>query len=239
MSDNGISVFAVSTYNTDYVLVKKEKYEKAGVNMVEIHEIRRRDYKKARQFAIQGMHLDWYMDSKVVLNLYARYFWDMELNRATNVYGAYVNDEFVGVLLADMKGGTKKHYSGWRAAYVRFFDWLQNLVAGEGVGTYDEANREMYRSFCDKNTPDGEIIFLAADPDSKVKGIGTALLSALEADEPGQLIYLYTDNACTYQFYEHRGFTRSAERQVVLHLEKKEVPLTCLFYTKKIGNGER
>lgn len=29
LADNGISVFAVSTYNTDYVLVKKEKYEKA------------------------------------------------------------------------------------------------------------------------------------------------------------------------------------------------------------------
>jgi len=46
--------------------------------------------------------------------------------------------------------------------------------------------------------------------------------------------YLYTDNACTYQFYEHRGFERSEERQVVLDLDKRQVPLTCLFYTKKI-----
>ena len=28
MADNGISIFAVSTYNTDYVLVKKEHYQK-------------------------------------------------------------------------------------------------------------------------------------------------------------------------------------------------------------------
>lgn len=27
--DNGISIFAVSTYNTDYVLMKKENYQKA------------------------------------------------------------------------------------------------------------------------------------------------------------------------------------------------------------------
>ena len=27
--DNGISIFAVSTYNTDYVLIKKENYQKA------------------------------------------------------------------------------------------------------------------------------------------------------------------------------------------------------------------
>ena len=66
------------------------------------------------------------------------------------------------------------------------------------------------------------------------KGVGTALLSAFEKDESGKLIYLYTDNACTYQFYEHRGFERSEERQVVLDLDKRQVPLTCLFYTKKI-----
>ena len=58
--------------------------------------------KKRKKFAIQGMHLDWYMDSKVVLTLYAKYFWYMELNRATKVYGAYVDDTFVGVLTRDL-----------------------------------------------------------------------------------------------------------------------------------------
>lgn len=202
--------------------------------MIEIREIRKQDYKKAQQFAIRGMHLDWYMSSKVVLNLYAKYFWDMELNRATKAYGAYVNDEFVGVLLADMNGETKKYYNVWRAVYVRFFDWLQKIVAGKGVGVYDKANWEMYRAFCENHTPNGEIIFLAANPNSKVKGVGTALLSAFEAEENGKLVYLYTDNACTYQFYEHRGFTRSEERQTILDLGKKQVPLTCLFYSKRI-----
>ena len=29
LADSGISIFAVSTYNTDYVLIKKENYQKA------------------------------------------------------------------------------------------------------------------------------------------------------------------------------------------------------------------
>ena len=202
--------------------------------MIEIKEIRRNDYKKAQKFAIRGMHLDWYMDSKLVLTLYAKYFWYMELNRATKVYGAYVNDTFVGVLLAEMKNEPKCYHSLSKEIYVKIFDWLQHLVAGKGVGEYDEANRDMHNSFCQKENPDGEIIFLAADPDCKIKGIGTALLSAFEEDEKGKLVYLYTDNACTYQFYEHRGFERSEERQVVIDLDKKKIPLTCLFYTKKI-----
>ena len=204
--------------------------------MIKIQEIRKQDYKKARQFAIQGMHLDWYVNDKISLNLYARYFLNLELNRATKAYGAYVDGRFAGVLLADMQDEPKKYYSRWRAVYIRFFDWLQHLVAGDGVETYDRANQEMYAAFCKKHIPDGEIIFLAADPNSKTKGIGTALLSAFEADEQGKLVYLYTDNACTYQFYEHRGFVREAEQQVMLNLEKKKVPLTCLFYTKKLEN---
>lgn len=29
LAENGISIFAVSTYNTDYILLKEEKYQKA------------------------------------------------------------------------------------------------------------------------------------------------------------------------------------------------------------------
>lgn len=29
LAENGISIFAISTYNTDYILIKQEKYEQA------------------------------------------------------------------------------------------------------------------------------------------------------------------------------------------------------------------
>ena len=51
--------------------------------------------------------------------------------------------------------------------------------------------------------------------------------------EKGKLIYLYTDNACTYQFYEHRGFKRSEEQDIVIELNNKKVPLKCMLYSKK------
>lgn len=202
--------------------------------MIEIREIQKQDYKRAQKFAIQGMHLNWYMDSNMILSLYSKYFWHMELNRATKVYGAYVNGYFVGALLADMKGEKKRYHSFWRSIFVEVFDILQNLAAGKGVGAYDTANKEMFASFCQKQEPDGEIIFLAADPECKVKGIGTALLSAFEAEEAGKLIYLYTDNACTYQFYEHRGFTKSETKNIIIEWNGKKVPLQCLLYSKTV-----
>lgn len=58
---------------------------------IEIADIRKKDYKKAIQFAIKGMHFEWYLDNKFLLNAYGRYFWYLEINRATQIFAAYVD----------------------------------------------------------------------------------------------------------------------------------------------------
>ena len=90
----------------------------------------------------------------------------------------------------------------------------------------------MFAKYRENNSPDGEIIFLAANPNVKVKGIGTMLLNELATREKGKQIYLYTDNACTYQFYEHRGFDRVGEKDIELDFGNNKVPMTCLLYSK-------
>ena len=202
-----------------------------------ISELRKKDYKQAIQFAIRGMHLNWYMDNTFILNLYGRYFWYLEMERATQVLAVYAGEVFAGVLLAEIKGECKKFHSGWRNLYVKFFDTIQHLVAGKSVDSYDNANEAMFKKYCESNKPDGEIKFLAANPDVKIRGIGTLLLDELEKREKGKKLYLYTDNACTYQFYEHRGFERVGEKDVVLKLGKKNVELTCLLYSKTIDRS--
>ena len=114
-------------------------------------------------------------------------------------------------------------------------DFLQNTFAKDGAGAYDEANREMFKAYCRNNSPDGEIIFLAANPDVNVKGIGSLLLRELEKREKGKKVYLYTDNACTYQFYEYRGFTRAEQKNIVLTIGRKKVKLQCFLYSKELG----
>ena len=94
----------------------------------------------------------------------------------------------------------------------------------------------MFINFSRKHQPDGEINFLAADPEAAERGIGTALLHELERREKGKTIYLYTDNNCTWQFYEHRGFKRVGEKQVALDFDDMgEVPLSCYLYSKVCG----
>ena len=201
---------------------------------IEIKEIKKEDYKKAIQFAIKGMHFDWYLSNKYMLNAYGKYFWYLEYNRSTHTYAAYLGDKLVGVLLAEIYGEPKQHHSWVEQLYVRMIDFMQNTFFKDGAGVYEKTCEEQKAHFFRQTKPDGEIIFLAADPDTTVKGIGTALLKALGNDIQGKTVFLFTDNACTYQFYEHRGFERMEETDIVMDLPKGKVPLKCFIYSRKM-----
>lgn len=201
---------------------------------MEIRDIRKKDYKKAIQFAIKGMHFNWYLSNKFLLKAYGRYFWYLEINRATQIFAAYVNGKFVGVLLAEIKGEKKKQQNILQKIYVKFVDMIQRTFFKDGAGLYEDTTRKQLEHYLKFNNPDGEIIFLAADPNCKIKGIGTALLNALEEKEKGKTLYLHTDDACTYQFYEHRGFKRVEEKEIILKMPKGKIPLKCFIYSKTI-----
>lgn len=201
---------------------------------IEIKPLRKKDHKKAIQYAITGMHFNFYLNNKFALNLYGRYFWYLEITNATQIIAAYQDDELVGVLLADMKGEEKAYHSFWQSLYVKIFEWIQKNFFKNSVGIYDLTNQSMLAHYKLNNTPDGELRFLAGDPNSKTKGIGTLLLQELEKREPHKEIFLFTDDQCTYQFYEHRGFDKVGEENIVLDLSQKEIPLRCLLYRKII-----
>lgn len=201
---------------------------------VEIRDLKKDDYKKAIQFAIKGMHFDWYLNNRSLLNAYGRYFWYLEINRATQIIAAYVGDKLVGVLLAELYAEEPKQNSRLQKLYVKIVDGIQKVCFKGGAGLYENTVRAQLERYVRRHKPDGEIIFLAADPDSKVKGVGSALLNALEERTRGRTIYLHTDDACTYQFYEHRGFECMDETDIVLEMPKGKVPLRCFIYSKTV-----
>ena len=156
--------------------------------------------------------------------------------RASSLVKAEKQSSMVRVLEPKFTEEEEKVYkSFWKRLYIKAFDWIQNTLFKESVGIYDKTNKEMLNKYKSKNTPDGEIRFLAANPDMKVKGVGTLLLHELKKREKGKEIYLFTDDKCTYQFYEHRGFERVGEKDIEMDMNKKKIPLKCLLYRKKIN----
>ena len=201
---------------------------------VQIKALERKDYGKVIDFAIEGMHFDWYVENRLVLRLYGRYFLYLELERATQVIAAYMDDRLVGILMADMKEGPKLHRPFWRSLYVKLVKAVMAVAVKGGPDVYDTANKAMFTEFMKKASPDGEICFLAADPSVQGKGVGSKLLAELSLREQSKLIYLYTDDNCTYQFYEHKGFERSAEKEIAMEIGGRTVPLICLLYSKRL-----
>lgn len=201
---------------------------------ITLGKLKKKDYKKAINFAITGMHFDMYFeDNKFLMKLYGKYFLYSEMLKATQIIAAYHENRFVGLLISRVNDEEKCYHSFTKSIYVKLADIVQKTFYKSSAGEYDVACKEMLVDYQKNNNPDGEIIFLAADPNSKIKGVGTTLLNEYEKREKGKIIYLYTDDLCTYQFYEHRGFDRVQERDIVLKL-KKDIKLKCMLYSKKI-----
>lgn len=201
---------------------------------VKIKQLSKNDFNKARKFAIEGMNLNWYTSNSLELYLYSKYFWYLEISRATKTLGAYIDNELVGILLVDMVNQPKVFSSSWYKIFIKIARFIINLGYKDTSNTYDNANIEMLEEFKNNNKVDGEIIFFASDPTIKGKGIGSLLLNELEKQEKGKLIYLYTDSGCTYQFYQKRGFKEENRKDVLFKIDGKEIPLTCFLFSKRL-----
>lgn len=201
---------------------------------IEIKQLNKRDFNTARKFAIEGMHLNWYTNNNFELYIYSKYFWYLEVSRATRALGAYMGDKLVGVLLVDIDNQPKVFNSIGYRLFIKFSSFIINLLYKNASNTYDNANKEILEKFKKNNETDGELNFFAVDPTIKGKGIGTLLLKELEKKEKGKQIYLYTDTGSTYQFYLHRGFIESGRKDVQIKIGNREVPLTCYLFSKTL-----
>jgi hypothetical protein len=106
------------------------------------------------------MHFHRYVDNKIALRLYGRYFLYLELERASQVLAAYMGGQLVGILMADMKNEPKQYSSFWRKLYVKIFKAIMTVAVKGGPDIYDEANKAMFQKYVNRAIPDGEICFL-------------------------------------------------------------------------------
>ncbi|VDG25471.1 GNAT family N-acetyltransferase [Lactiplantibacillus mudanjiangensis] len=201
---------------------------------IAIKRLAKRDFNRARQFAVVGMHLNWYTRNRLELFLYSHYFWSLEIDRATRAYGAYQGDKLVGVLLADMVKEQPILPSWQRRIFIKLSQWVIKHFYGSMTSQYEGANAEMLATYQQQHHCDGELNFFAVDPTIIGQGLGTRLLNQLAKDMAGQNIYLYTDSGSTYQFYLHRGFSIVGQRELKLEKQGKLIPLTCYLMAKAL-----
>ncbi len=201
---------------------------------LEFRILAKKDYKKAIAFAVVGMHCNVYFGSRTMANLYGRFLLYYGIAQATQMIAAYDGDRFRGLLLSRIDGEEPCPHPRRLDLFLNLVNLIQRTFSRGGAGEYGAACEELLREYKSHEDPDGEIVYLAVDPAVEGEGIGTAILQEYEHREKGKLVYLYTDDQCTYQFYDHRGFTLAGEKDIVMDLKEK-VPLRCMLYSKRIG----
>ena len=68
---------------------------------------------------------------------------------------------------------------------------------------------------------------------AKSRAVGTALLHALEEKRKRERHFIFIRmTLAPYQFYEHRGFERAEEKEIVLEMPKGKVPVK-MFYLQQ------
>lgn len=198
-----------------------------------IREFNIADRAVAARFAMEGMHLDRYVENALERWIYEKYVIREALARSNYLIGAYRDDKLVGFLFGCFKGQPLPYRDSRFIFLQRLFKLLERLSPSSSRGdAYDAANRAMKASL--RSEPDVELVFFAIDPACKRKGVGTKLLAAFERACAGMDMFLRTDDACTYQFYEHRGFMRAAERDVAMGGSKGTFTLKCMMYVKHV-----
>lgn len=191
------------------------------------------DLATAERYATVGMHLDTYTRNGLESWLYGRYCMCEAIARSTHFYGAYEGKRLVGFLLADMHGQRKPYRHSRFALFYHFVGALFVIFDRGGADdAYDRVNEQMLATI--DPAPDAELVYFASDPDLVGKGIGSKLLAAFERDFAGKRVFLYTDDGCTYQFYDHRGFTRAATKTVEADAPGGHFSMDCMIYTKQL-----
>lgn len=200
-----------------------------------IRDLRRQDEKKARQFAEVGMHFSRYFTKSWKIHMFSRYFWNSSMQQASQVLAAYTEDgTLAGVLLAEMYGEPKIRQSRAKSVYVSLYQKVRSWRYGKEADAYGKINQEMLNAYQSTNHPEGEILFLAANPEIISHGVGTALVQELRRREPGKTVFLFTDSDCSYGFYDAKGFQRVAEQDAVLTFDGRRYPLTQFLYAKTL-----
>lgn len=209
-----------------------------GDSEIEIRNLRKKDYRKAILFAVDGMSFSWYYDNRHLAYGFAKYIWCVCKKRATHLLGAYEGDELLGVLMAGVEGHPTIGNNVREKLSYMLMGFINRILIRGNSTIYTDTAEEMFTEFDMNNPSFCEIAFMATNPDINRKGVGTLLLNAIEEEARGRDIHLMTDDGCTYQFYEHRGFKRVMERDIVLRMPKGDLPIKCMMYSKIVDDPD-
>lgn len=137
---------------------------------------------------------------------------------------AEMDGRAVGVVMARAGKSSDEEVAPWRTIEQETWSRLREMPNGKAdelQAYFDDSakidSELLVESGCD---PNYELVLFAVSEETRGRGVGGALLGAAQEylrEQGATHAFIYTDTDCNWQYYEHRGMKRKAQR--VLELE--------------------
>ncbi|MFW5893225.1 MAG: GNAT family N-acetyltransferase [Bacillota bacterium] len=154
---------------------------------------------------------------------------------------AVKDGKLVGVLFSRPKGKWRRP-GQWRHAWTFTMHYLWLLTHSKDSRRSIKNLRRMLRAYSNltkgkRRQLRNEVTLFMVHPDHRGQGIGVSLIKRYETfllKRNEHTYHLFTDDTCTYGFYDHHGFQKAASTTMDEIHKDGEAELNVMLYTKKI-----
>lgn len=206
--------------------------------------LKKQDYNEVADLLSHAFGLHRYVSDKQLLQIFKKQYLYSCLSEATFSRVAEQNGKVVGVIMGNAKSDYRiLPHIGYALKFLLYSFKLKiyGRKISDSISGYRELHR-IYRKFTQRHKGefDGVLTLFAVNSECRGKGIGKKLLFDVEAywkEHQTKSIYLYTDTTCNYGFYEHQGFVRLEEENLVLKSDGKPFEMDVFLYGYAINQN--
>ncbi|MFW5913607.1 MAG: GNAT family N-acetyltransferase [Bacillota bacterium] len=154
---------------------------------------------------------------------------------------AFYDGKLVGVLFARPKG-LWRHPGQWKHAWSFTLHYLWLLIHSKDSRRSLKNLRRLLRAYSNltrgkRRQLRNEVTLFMVHPDYRGQGIGVRLMKRYETfllKKNEHTYHLFTDDTCSYGFYDHHGFHKEASTTMDENLKDGKGELNVMLYTKEI-----
>jgi len=213
-------------------------------NQIELRTLEIKDLGAIKEIINEVWDFASLIQSDKVLDATLALYFNSVIMNATFAEVALFAGELVGVIFGSIEGAKPK-----------FLHMLENPSAitmtlmqasddeRRGICEYFGKQSAVYDELLElqNETYDGCLDFIILSERVQGKGVGKALWNSLTTyfkEHDVSKLYVFTDTDCNYGFYDHLGFTRRAEKEVVYNFDDFEYTPVNFLYDYRIDDED-
>lgn len=202
------------------------------MNKFTFKKLKNEDIEKIIEYTIKGMNFDKYFKTHKDTQDYGRFYVYREMEHSSDYLALYNDDRFLGVLFYNVLKDSKLQLNNRQR---QFFDNYYKKALKEYPNdflTYPNAIDEM-KIKNNLSSYDLEMTLFVVDQTRTHEGIGSFIYDKFACMFKDKKVYVFTDENCSYGFYENKGFTKIDEKYLVYYNDE-ESSENVLLYKKTL-----